>query len=189
MFSFILLLHLRLESQTGRIVQFPFLRSQALAPASVSVKSALYGKNCHVPCAIEGAAISLLDLSHRAANFFRAARRRPLLLPVFCPAVSGWLPNDRFEGESRMSYRADEPRSRMKHTLENRRPLRQHAIGPVSRAANNASAAVILEAYLCWRRRNCVQLNRRYFRRFIDTSMGSTCSNDPIITSIWQLEE
>lgn len=136
--------------------------------------------------------LALLDLSRRAANFFRAAWCRPPLFsssPVFCPAVSGWLPNDRFEGESRMSYRVDETRSRMKHTLENRRPLRQHASGPVPRAANNASAAVILEAYLCRRRRNCVQLNRRYFQRFIDTSMGSIRSNDPIITSIWQLEE
>lgn len=105
-----------------KIILLPSLRSQVLA--RLPVKLVLYGKNCHVPCAIEDAAICPSDLSWRVGNFFRAVREAAL--PAFCPAVSGWLPADRFEGESRMSCRVDETRSRMEHTLENRRPLRQH---------------------------------------------------------------
>jgi len=97
---------------TGKIIQFVSLRSQVLV--SLPVKLVLYGKNCHVPCAIEGAAICPSDLSWHAGNFFRVAHDAALPA-TFCPAVSGWLPADRFEGESRMSCRVDETCSRMEH--------------------------------------------------------------------------
>lgn len=142
---------------TGKIIQF--LRPQVLA--SPPVKPVLYDKNCHVLCAIEGAAICPSDLSWRAGNFFRVAR--DAIPPAFCPAVSGWLLADRFEGEPRMSCRVDETRSRMERTLENHRPLRQHASCPVPYTVNNASALVTLEAYLYRRCRNCMQLNGPIF--------------------------
>lgn len=53
--------------------------------------------------------LSLALLIYRdAANFLP----RDAALSAFCPAVSGWLPTDRFEGESRMSCRTDEMRIR-----------------------------------------------------------------------------
>lgn len=171
---------------TGKIIQCVSLRSQVLV--SLPVKLVLYGKNCHVPCAIEGAVICPSDLSWHAGNFFRVAHDAALPA-TFCPAVSGWLPADRFKGESRMSCRVDETCSRMERTLENHRSLRQHASRPVLCATNNASALGTLGVYLYQRRRNCMQLNGPIFSRLIDTSISAIHNNDSIITSIWQLEE
>lgn len=88
---------------TGRITQF--LRSQVLA--GLSVKPVLYGKNCHVPCAIEGAAICPSDLSWRAGNFFRVARCHPSrFLPHGIRLIAGRSFRGRIEDELSSGWNA-----------------------------------------------------------------------------------
>ena len=119
---------------------------------------------------------------------FLSCRAYDTALPAFCLAVSSWLPVDRFDGESRMSCRVDETRSRMEHARKSSAVASTRE--PVPCAANNASALVTLEAYLYRRRRNCMRLNGSIFTPgFIDTSIRAIRNNDPIITSIWQVEE
>lgn len=110
------------------VESFNFLLYDLANTRLYTIKSALYGENCvcitfHMPSKARDDLSLALLIYRDAANFLP----RDAALSAFCPAVSGWLPTDRFEGESRISCRMKCAFARMKQTLENRRSLRQHA--------------------------------------------------------------
>lgn len=131
---------------TDEIIQFPSLRSQVLA--GLPVKPVLYGKNCHVPCAIGGAAICPPDLSWRAGNFFRVARARccpPRFLPRGIRLIAGRSFRGRIEDELSSRWNA---LANGAHARKSSGCCVNTRARPVPYAANNASALVTLGAYL-----------------------------------------